>query len=112
MKGMYIQRHNEAVWTLLRSLLQGRLGGSVVMHDAGHKHDDSVLPDLWATAWADDAGSGPSSETTESPAGDGGVSQRLAAQLGTRIPLSGYIPPHLVLSRRNPGGTNIGRISS
>ena len=43
MKGMYITRHNEAVWIILRYLLVGRLGASVVMHDAGHRHDTAAL---------------------------------------------------------------------
>ncbi len=35
MRGMYILRHNEAVWIILRCLLlRGRLGASVVMHEA------------------------------------------------------------------------------
>ncbi len=33
MRGMYILRHNEAVWIILRWLLRGRLGASVLMHD-------------------------------------------------------------------------------
>jgi hypothetical protein len=50
MRGMYILRHNEAVWIIMRCLLRGRLGASVVMHDAGYRHDTSVLQDLWAAA--------------------------------------------------------------
>ena len=54
MRGMYILRHNEAVWIIMRCLLRGRLGASVVMHDAGHRHDTSALQDLWAAAIEED----------------------------------------------------------
>jgi hypothetical protein len=54
MRGMYILRHNEAVWIILRCLLRGRLGASVVMHAAGHRHDTNTLQDLWAAAIEED----------------------------------------------------------
>jgi hypothetical protein len=38
----------------MRCLLRGRLGASVVMHDAGHRHDTSALQDLWAAAIEED----------------------------------------------------------
>jgi hypothetical protein len=50
MKNMYIKRHNEAAWIILRSLLAGRLGASVVMHDVGHSNDDKELQLLEAAA--------------------------------------------------------------
>jgi hypothetical protein len=89
MKGMYIKRHNEAVWVILRSLLSGRLGASVVMHDAGHKDDGSVQDLLMQAAHGN--------QQQEDQADDGlplaelsGVQQ---AQLGTRIPAWVYDTP-------------------
>jgi ribonuclease HI len=83
MKGMYIQRHNEAVWIIMRSLLKGRLGASLVMHDAGHKHDAAVLQELWSDELADQS-------DQESDIGgshdDGGSQQPSTPLLGTRIP--------------------------
>jgi hypothetical protein len=90
MKGMYIQRHNEAVWIIMRSLLKGRLGASLVMHDAGHKHDAAVLQELWSDELADQS-------DQESDIGgshdDGGSQQPSTPLLGTRIPEWIYSTP-------------------
>ena len=84
MKGMYITRHNEAVWIILRSLLTGRLGASVVMHDAGHQQDTSELRLLHAADW------GPSQEDTIAdrmyPDSTDGELQQQRTRIGTRIP--------------------------
>jgi hypothetical protein len=78
MQGIYILRHNEAAWTILR------LGASVVMHDVGHRHDNSALHDLWAAAIEEDEVDacripGPTDH-------DDCLSRRHTAWLGTRIP--------------------------
>ena len=92
MQGMYIQRHNEAVWIILRWLLRGRLGASVVMHDAGHKHDTSALHQLWADALED--GEADSSHAPDRAVSADGMSQRPPeTQLGTRIPEWVYDTP-------------------
>jgi ribonuclease HI len=92
MQGMYILRHNEAVWILLRWLLRGRLGASVVMHDAGHKHDTSALHQLWADALED--GEADSSHAPDRAVSADGMSQRPPeTQLGTRIPEWVYDTP-------------------
>jgi hypothetical protein len=85
MRGMYILRHNQAVWIILRWLLRGRLGGSVVMHDAGNRHDtSSVLQDLWAAALEEDEADPCGVPDPTDP--DDCMSERHAAQLGTRTP--------------------------
>jgi hypothetical protein len=60
MKGVYITRHNESAWIILHSLLTGRLGSSVVMHDAGHKHDAAGMQLLQAADddWGSEQGQG------------------------------------------------------
>ena len=45
MKGMYIDRHNEAGRLILKALKKGALGGSLVMHDVGHQVDAELLGD-------------------------------------------------------------------
>jgi hypothetical protein len=75
----------------MRCLLRGRLGASVVMHDAGHRHDTSARQDLWAAAIVEDEADpcripGPADH-------DDCMSQRHTAQLGTRIPEWVYDTP-------------------
>jgi hypothetical protein len=88
MRGMYILRHNEAVWIML---LRGRLGASVLMHaTAGHRHDTSVLrqdlcTDLWASALEEDEADPCRVPDPADP--DDCMSERHTAQLGTRIPV-------------------------
>jgi hypothetical protein len=85
---MYILRHNEAVWIIMRCLLRGRLGASVVMHDAGHRHDTSALQDLWAAAIEEDEADPCRIPVIPAPADhDDCMSPRHTAQLGTRIPV-------------------------
>jgi hypothetical protein len=88
MQGMYINRHNEAVWIIMRHLLNGRLGASVVMHDAGHKHDAAMLHMLQAVDMDEQLESGTlnlsDTDTTEAAQ---------PAQLGTRIPAWVYDTP-------------------
>ena len=90
MKGMYITRHNEAVWIILRYLLVGRLGASVVMHDAGHRHDTAALQMLQTIDTCELL-------TPEELSIDGGMDPPAAQQptqlLGTRIPAWIYDTP-------------------
>jgi ribonuclease HI len=87
MKGMYILRHNEAVWIILRWILKGRLGASVVMHDAGHRHDTTALQELWAAA-LEDSGDADNIHTPDpaDTADDTTCRGPTAQLLGTRIP--------------------------
>ena len=91
MKGMYIQRHNEAVWIIMRSVLKGRLGASLVMHDAGHKNDAAVLQELWSDALADH--SDQTSATGGSQSDGGSQLPSGTPLLGTRIPEWIYSTP-------------------
>ena len=101
MKGMYIRRHNEAVWIILRSLLAGRLGASVVMHDAGHRQDRGALKLVQAAEpeLEHDQSPGtpdPGAQQTQDPddhTHDCSKSQTHRHQFGTRIPPWVYHTP-------------------
>jgi ribonuclease HI len=93
MKGMYILRHNEAVWIILRWLLKGRLGASVVMHDAGHRHDTSALQELWEDAMDDTEADTSRTADHADPNCKSQGTQGPTTQLGTRIPEWVYDTP-------------------
>jgi hypothetical protein len=66
--------------------LAGWMGMMVVMQDAGHRHDTSVLQDLWAAALEEDEADPCRVPDQADP--DDRMSERHAAnaaQLGTRI---------------------------
>ena len=88
MKGMYIQRHNEAVWIILRTLLRSKLGASVVMHDAGHRHDGAALREVQAAEWELEM---EQEEARDDPRPD--KSPTNSNPLGTRIPEWVYDTP-------------------
>ena len=95
MKGMYIQRHNEAVWIVLRTLLRSKLGASVVMHDAGHCHDKAALREVQAAEWELEHEEA-LHQTQPDPEPEGpqhNTSPRIKNQLGTRIPAWVYDTP-------------------
>jgi hypothetical protein len=72
--------------SFMRSLLKGRLGASLVMHDAGHKNDAAALQELWSDALAD--------HDQDTPGGSQDGSQLPRTQLlGTRIPEWIYSTP-------------------